>query len=90
MKIEIELQDFKGEEIIKRIVDVVSKNITQELKEKIQIDSIFSVREVSKIISTTERTIMNHINQGLLKATKQGKRFIITQENLNNYINGVD
>ena len=90
MKIEINFEEFKGEEIIQRIVDSVSQKISQEIKEKIQFDSIYNVREVSKIISTTERTIINHINQGLLKATKQGKKFIITQENLNNYINGVN
>ncbi len=45
------------------------------------------VKEIAKITGLDRRTIIRHINAGLLKANKIGKSWMVSQENLEKYLN---
>ena len=49
--------------------------------------TIYTVKEVAKLVGKTNWTISKHIRIGLLVAHKTGKSYTITETNLNNYIN---
>lgn len=83
--------DKLTEEILKnggkKLLKAISDRAVSEKKQEIT-EIIYNVEEVSKITSQHKTTILRHIENGILKATKPGKSHIITQTNLNNYING--
>lgn len=47
----------------------------------------YTTEEVAKILSTSKQTIQSHIAKGLLKANKPGKSYIISQKQLEDYVN---
>lgn len=57
-------------------------NIVQEVKKP----KFYTVKEVSNLVKSTKSTITRHINLGLLKASKPGGTFIISEEDLEEYI----
>lgn len=48
----------------------------------------FSIKEAAKILSKDTTTIYRWCNKGILKATRSGKSWRITQQTLNDHING--
>lgn len=47
---------------------------------------LFNLKEVSDILRVSKQTVYNHIWAGKLKATKCGKEYRITREDLEYYI----
>ena len=47
-----------------------------------------TIRDAAKILNKDETTILRYIKRKILKASKPGKEWIITQESLTNYIDG--
>lgn len=52
-----------------------------------KVDLTYTVKEVASMLDKTTTTITRHIRLDLLEAHKIGKSYIITQNNLKNYIN---
>ena len=79
---------------LKELGEMVSANISTKLesllgrKETLSKATTLSVDEVAKILGIHKTTVVNHINLGILKATKPGKHWIITQKALNDYTDG--
>lgn len=49
---------------------------------------LYNLKELSSILGVTVRTLMNYIKDGKLKAVKIGGKWVVTEENLQNFING--
>lgn len=47
---------------------------------------VYSMKEVSKILGVTQRTLYNYIKSGKLRVQKIGGKWIITEENLKKFI----
>ncbi len=54
-------------------------NLKNELK-------IYSLKEVEEILQVTQRTLYNYIKEGKLKATKIGKHWRVSHEDLKEFI----
>ena len=54
-------------------------NLKNELK-------IYSLKEVEEILQVTQRTLYNYIKEGKLKATKIGKYWRVSHEDLKQFI----
>jgi excisionase family DNA binding protein len=50
--------------------------------------TLYTVKEVAKMLKISTRTVHRKINEGKLKAQNLDGTIRITQENLNNYILG--
>ena len=79
-------------EDLQDLIDGVSKNVVVKLeemlskKENISEMQTLTIRDVAKILNKHETTILRYIDKKILKASKPGKEWIITQESLTNYI----
>ena len=49
---------------------------------------VYTLKEVAEILKVTERTLLDYLKQGRLKGNKIGGKWIISHENLQNFING--
>ena len=49
---------------------------------------VYDVDDVIQIIGVCRRTVYRYVKSGKLKATKIGKRYIVTDENLRKFLNG--
>jgi len=81
--VQIELTD----EVLQLIANKVSENNNSKPKPTL-INKVYTCKEVAEIVGLSQHTIAIHCRKGLLKATRIGKSYSITHENLNNYING--
>lgn len=95
INIEIEVTDKMLDDIAtkilkkkesKRLLERIVKNIKQDVKQKQNIT--YTVEEVAKAVKQHKSTVLRHIKYDILKATKTGKSYIITEQNFKNYING--
>ena len=50
--------------------------------------TVYQVEDVMKLLGVTRRTIYNHIRDGQLKGNKVAGKWIFTEEQLRNYIEG--
>ena len=81
MPIEIKLSPEDKQDIIKGIADEMRKQEMEPIR-------TYSVEEAARILNITASTVRNHIKKNILLARRTGKNYIITEENLKNYING--
>ena len=49
---------------------------------------VYDLKDVEQILGVSNRTLLRYIDSGKLKATKLGRKYIVTKENLGNLING--
>lgn len=66
------------------------KQLVNEVVSRIKAGDImktYTVGDVAKTTKTDQQTIRRHIKNKLLKATKVGRGYIITHQNLINYLN---
>lgn len=47
---------------------------------------VYTLDEVAEILHTTRRTLYTYLKEGKLKAVKIGRKWIITEENLKDFI----
>ncbi len=47
---------------------------------------VYDLKEVAQILSVSNRTLLRYIDSGKLKATKLGKKYIVTKESLEKLI----
>lgn len=79
IKVTPEIIDAIAEKVIEKTNNTTPKNDSKLL---------FTINEVVKMTLRKKDTIYRHIRAGLLIANKSGKSYLITEENLNNYIHG--
>ncbi len=72
--------------IAKRANEINNENFQATNKETGK-KLFFSVLETSEMIGVSEQTLTRHIRSGLLQASKPGKNYLISQENINQYLN---
>ncbi|MCS3613391.1 helix-turn-helix domain-containing protein [Salinibacter ruber] len=53
-------------------------------------DKSFRVKEVAEALDRSPRTIRNHIQQGELPAAKVGRTYVITRNDLAEYLGSMD
>lgn len=68
------------------IDDAFIEKIVTKLNKK-DSERVYKTEEVAQIVKKDVQTIRKHIKASLLKATKKGKEYLITHDNLINYIN---
>jgi excisionase family DNA binding protein len=79
---------------LKELGNTISQNISNELakvlgrEQNLSKMQTFTVDEVAKLVSKNKVTILKHIEKKILIANKPGNVWIITQDALNDYING--
>lgn len=88
IKIEIELSEEVMNQIAAKTAVIIEKKTAYDYKNKIK-EVWYTVREASGISKKSPDTIARHIRLKLLKASKSGKSWRITKENLENYINNI-
>lgn len=49
---------------------------------------VYTLNEVKKLLKVSLRTLYRYIKDGKLKSTKIGNKWIVTEENLKDFING--
>lgn len=49
---------------------------------------IYDLKEVESILKVSNKTLLNYIKSGKIKATKIGGKWTITKENLERYVKG--
>ena len=88
LKIEIE---FSNEIIDKIAQKVFEKERSEKIRlqhEAMMNEKQYSVYQLEEKLGTPYATLTRHIRKKVLIAHRPGKSYIITQTNLNNYING--
>jgi excisionase family DNA binding protein len=89
---------FHAVDWIPRLVDSLSKKVMRNIMDKIEeelnqnpLESTkhrnYTVKEVAALTKRAHPTITRHIRIGLLKASKVGKSWLISEENYQNYKN---
>lgn len=81
MPIEIKLSEEDKKDIIDGVADALRNREMEPIR-------TYTVEEAARILNVTIGTVRNHIKKNILLARRKGKNYIITEENLNNYING--
>lgn len=71
----------------KRVIEAIAERAVVEKKKEVT-EIVYTVKEVAEITKQSTQTVHNHIKHEILKATRLGKDFRITETNLKNYING--
>lgn len=67
-------------------IKAIAVGVAKELKSEAGMPETYTVTEVADITKVHKNTILNHIRDGLLDATKQGKSYIITKQSLTKYL----
>lgn len=49
---------------------------------------IYYLKDLEKILRVSNRSLLRYIKADKLKATRIGKRYMVTRENLDKFING--
>lgn len=83
IKVEVELSENAIEEIVKRVKAKDNKKPNKAVTPL----KTYTLSEVAKILKVGNTTVVRHIKNGLIKATKPGQSYIITHENLTQYLN---
>lgn len=69
-------------------IETIATIIVAKLREnKVDRETTYTVKEVAEITKKSPQTIHIHIKRGLLKASRIGREYIITQKGLDDYIN---
>lgn len=76
---EIKLSNEQLEELAVKVASKLKENQQPQRK-------VYSAPQVAKILNCHQNTVYNYIEAKLLKASKKGKGFLITQESLNAFL----
>lgn len=84
-KLRLHPEDLKA--ISDNVSESLSGTITEILgrKDLVENTMVFTVDEVAVVMKCHKTTVLNHIEKGILKANKPGKRWVITQQDLEDY-----
>lgn len=85
MKLVLELNEQQLNQIVSQVADVVQEKNFPKKKSLITSD-FYTVGEIAKMSKRTDETVRYHIQQGLLSAKKTGKRWMISEEAYQKYI----
>lgn len=47
---------------------------------------VYTIKETAELLKVTERTIYNYVSAGKLKATKMGKYWRVTEDNIRAFL----
>jgi hypothetical protein len=78
-----ELTQEHVELIAKRVVEIISEGKQEKKHENL----VHNVKQVSIILGYNTNTVLRYLKNGTLEGTKPGQQWIITQEQLENFIN---
>lgn len=67
--------------------DKMDTELNQTLDNNENRIKVYEVDEVATLLKSSKRTITNYIKNGEMKARKVGSKWIITEENLNIFLN---
>lgn len=71
-------------------IEAIATSVALKLKKDLKNEPrVYSITEASAILKCHRNTIINHIDKKLIKATRKGRNWFITEEELNNYIKGI-
>jgi hypothetical protein len=79
-----ELTQEHIELIAKRVVEIISQGKKEEEK---PINKVYSAKQIAKILGYNPNTVLKYLQSGILQGTKPGQQWIITQDQLNIFIN---
>lgn len=68
-------------------IDRISAKVAEKIL-KSQDKEYYTIQEVAETTRSHKQTIYRHIREGLLTATKNGRDYIVSKDNLEKYING--
>lgn len=51
---------------------------------------VYNLSELAQILGVNRITIQRYINAGRLRGTKIGRRYLVSEENLKNFVNNKD
>lgn len=75
-------------ELTDKDIKAIATRVVAELKKESPTRPvIYTVGDVSKIMKLHKNTVLEHIKIGLLKASRVGKSYSISDDQLNEYIN---
>jgi excisionase family DNA binding protein len=82
--LKIELSEEQMNTIAERAANICEERSSTKTEEK---QKFFTVKQVADLTHSTPWTIRNHIKLGVMEASKTGKSWLITQEQIDNYTN---
>lgn len=68
---------------ISLIAELVANKIKQD---EIGQPRTYQVKEVASILDVHSNTVKNYIKKGILEASKNGRRYVITEKELNKFL----
>jgi excisionase family DNA binding protein len=78
-------------ELTEEMLDAIANRVIKKtaVVKPFKKEKLKSVKEVADYLGKSERTIYRNIKSGFLIAEKVGKEYLVSETNLNNFINGV-
>lgn len=73
--------------IAEKVEEIQSKKKQEKEKKLLDQEKQYTVNEVAEMSKRKQWTVRDHIARGLLKASKVGKSFLISETNYKKYIN---
>ena len=67
-------------------IQKIALSVVKELKKNTIDIKTHTVKEVAVILNCTTITVLSYIKSGILKATRKGKSFIITQQSIEEFL----
>jgi excisionase family DNA binding protein len=62
--------------------------MTNQNGNDVEVPKFYTLKQISKKLNVTERTLLSYLKSGKLKGQKIGQRWIISQRNLDDFIDG--
>lgn len=86
MKIVFELDEKQMDMLVNQVADDVYQKLNKKASPVKPKKIFYTATEIAEMSKRTEGTVRLHIKMGLLEAEKCGKRWMISEENYNNYV----
>ncbi len=84
-----ELVDSLSKKVMNNIIDQIEDHLSRNPANQIAGERNYKVRQVATMTQKSVATITHHCRIGLLKASKVGKSWLISEENYLSYKNNV-
>ena len=72
--------------LAKEDIEAIAISVAEKIQSSPSKNKVYSAPDIAKILGCHKNTVYKYIDAKILKATKNGKGFLITQESLNNFL----